>query len=155
MKTWCTDLGVETASLGIQIHGGMGYIEETGAAQHWRDARITPIYEGTNGIQSIDLVMRKLPIDGGRFVHSYIDSLRPSVAGLHELGWDRAAVSLSSALDALTKGAEHLLSKAGNPNQQLAGASPYCTMFGIVAGRRHDGRGSTGRGPDGAPTRSR
>jgi len=134
VKTWCTDLGVETASLGIQIHGGMGYIEETGAAQHWRDARITPIYEGTNGIQSIDLVMRKLPIDGGRFVHRYIDSLRLSVAGLRELGWDRAAVSLSTALDALTEGADHLLSKAGDPNQQLAGASPYCTMFGIVAG---------------------
>ena len=134
VKTWCTDLGVEMASLGIQIHGGMGYIEETGAAQHWRDARITPIYEGTNGIQSIDLVMRKLPVDGGRFVRRYIDSLRPSVDGLHELGWDRAAGCLAAALDALREGADHLLSKAGDPNQQLAGATPYCTMFGIVAG---------------------
>ena len=134
VKAWCTDLGVEVASLGIQVHGGMGYIEETGAAQHWRDARITPIYEGTNGIQSIDLVMRKLPIDSGRFVGRYIDSLRRPVAGLRELGWDEAAVSLSAALDALADGADHLLSKAGDPNRQLAGATPYCTMFGIVAG---------------------
>ena len=134
VKTWCTDLGVEVASLGIQVHGGMGYIEETGAAQHWRDARITPIYEGTNGIQSIDLVMRKLPIDKGRFVGEYIDSLRPPVARLHDLGWDRAGDSLSVALDALAEATDHLLSQAGDPNQQLAGASPYCTMFGIVAG---------------------
>ena len=133
-KTWCTDLGVEVASLGIQVHGGMGYIEETGAAQLWRDARITPIYEGTNGIQSIDLVMRKLPIEGGRFVGAYIDSLRPPVARLHDLGWDRAGDSLSAALDALAEATDHLLSQAGDPNQQLAGASPYCTMFGIVAG---------------------
>ena len=134
VKAWCTDLGVEMASLGIQVHGGMGYIEETGAAQHWRDARITPIYEGTNGIQSIDLVMRKLPIDGGRLVRRYIGSLRPAVTGIDGLGWDRASGSLSTALDALAEGTDHLLSKAGAPNQQLAGATPYCTMFGIVAG---------------------
>ena len=134
VKTWCTDLGVELASVGIQVHGGMGYIEETGAAQHLRDARIAPIYEGTNGIQSIDLVMRKLPIDGGRFVVAYLDSLRPSVARLHDLGWDRAAHSLSAALDTLAEATDHLLSQTGDPNQRLAGASPYCTMFGIVAG---------------------
>lgn len=134
VKTWCTDLGVEIASMGIQVHGGMGYIEETGAAQHWRDARIASIYEGTNGIQSIDLVMRKLPIDGGRFVHRYIDSLRLPVTRLYKLGWDRAAGSLTTALDGLEQATDHLLSKTGDPNQQLAGATPYCTMFGIVAG---------------------
>src|SRR5690606_40327353 len=64
-KAWCTDTGCEVASLGIQVHGGVGFIEETGAAQHLRDARITPIYEGTNGIQAMDLVMRKLPMQGG------------------------------------------------------------------------------------------
>src|SRR5690606_19418945 len=64
-KAWCTDLGCEVASLGIQVHGGVGFIEETGAAQHLRDARIAPIYEGTNGIQAMDLVMRKLPLQGG------------------------------------------------------------------------------------------
>ncbi|MCY4369788.1 MAG: acyl-CoA dehydrogenase [bacterium] len=134
VKTWCTDLGVEVASVGIQVHGGMGYIEETGAAQHWRDARITPIYEGTNGIQSIDLVMRKVPIDGGRFVTGYIESLRSPVAHLREIGWERAADSLSEALRALSDATSYLLSEADDPNQRLAGASPYCTMFGIVAG---------------------
>ena len=64
-KAWGTDVGCEVASLGVQVHGGMGYIEETGAAQHLRDARIAPIYEGTNGIQAADLVGRKLGLDGG------------------------------------------------------------------------------------------
>ena len=67
-KAWSTDIGVEVASLGVQVHGGMGFIEETGAAQHYRDARIAPIYEGTNGIQAIDLVGRKLPMAGGAVV---------------------------------------------------------------------------------------
>ena len=67
-KAFSTDMGVEVASIGVQIHGGMGFIEETGAAQFLRDARINPIYEGTNGIQSIDLVMRKLPLSGGEAV---------------------------------------------------------------------------------------
>ena len=134
VKTWCTDLGVELASVGIQIHGGMGYIEETGAAQHWRDARITPIYEGTNGIQSIDLVIRKLPIDGGRFVSGYLKSLAGPVAELREIGWDQAAESLAAALRALSDATSYLLSRTDDPNQRLAGAGPYCTMFGIVAG---------------------
>ena len=75
-KAFSTDIGTEVASTGVQVHGGMGYIEETGAAQHFRDARIAQIYEGTNGIQAIDLVTRKLPIDGGRFVLEYVASLR-------------------------------------------------------------------------------
>ena len=68
------------------------------------------------------------------FVVAYLDSLRPSVARLHDLGWDRAADSLSAALDTLAEATDHLLSQTGDPNQRLAGASPYCTMFGIVAG---------------------
>src|ERR1700721_1290303 len=64
-KAWCTDLGVDLASMGLQVHGGMGYVEETGVAQYLRDSRIAPIYEGTNGIQAIDLVMRKVPMRGG------------------------------------------------------------------------------------------
>src|SRR5205807_2459156 len=71
-KAFSTDIGSEVASLGVQVHGGMGYIEETGAAQHYRDARIAAIYEGTNGIQAIDLVMRKLPLAGGATVTAYI-----------------------------------------------------------------------------------
>ncbi len=75
-KAFSTDIGNEVASLGIQVHGGMGYIEETGAAQHFRDARIAAIYEGTNGIQAIDLVTRKLPLNGGATVKAFLDELR-------------------------------------------------------------------------------
>ena len=134
VKTWCTDLGVDLASVGIQVHGGMGYIEETGASQHWRDARIAPIYEGTNGIQAIDLVMRKLPIDGGRFVTGYIESLHSPIAGLQDIGWDRAAGALSGALRSLSDATSYLLAHAEDPDRRLAAAGPYCTMFGVVAG---------------------
>ena len=137
VKAWCTDLGVETASTGVQVHGGMGYVEETGAAQHLRDARITPIYEGTNGIQAIDLVMRKLPMDGGSFTGGYIDSLRSSVRSCEDLGWGEAAKSLSAALDALTEATRFLLEQADDDegvNRRLAGATPYCSMLGITAG---------------------
>ena len=79
-KAFSTDIGTEVASLGVQVHGGMGYIEETGAAQHYRDARIAQIYEGTNGIQAIDLVTRKVPLNGGATVKAYLDELRESVA---------------------------------------------------------------------------
>ena len=78
-KAFSTDIGTEVASLGVQVHGGMGYIEETGAAQHYRDARIAQIYEGTNGIQAIDLVTRKVPLNGGATVNAYLDELRESV----------------------------------------------------------------------------
>ena len=69
-KAFSTDIGIEVASLGVQVHGGMGFIEETGAAQHYRDARIAAIYEGTNGIQAIDLVTRKVPLEGGNTVRA-------------------------------------------------------------------------------------
>ena len=80
-KAFSTDIGIEVASLGVQVHGGMGFIEETGAAQHLRDARIAAIYEGTNGIQAIDLVMRKVPLAGGAVVRAYLDELRATVEG--------------------------------------------------------------------------
>ncbi|HZV08608.1 MAG TPA: acyl-CoA dehydrogenase family protein, partial [Novosphingobium sp.] len=67
-KAWCTDLGVDLTSIGLQVHGGMGYVEETGVAQYLRDSRVSPIYEGTNGIQAIDLVMRKVPVRDGAVV---------------------------------------------------------------------------------------
>ena len=75
-KAFSTDIGNEVTSLGVQIHGGMGFIEETGAAQHYRDARITSIYEGTNGIQSIDLVTRKLAVNNGASVWALLDELK-------------------------------------------------------------------------------
>ena len=80
-KAWGTDVGCEVASLGIQVHGGMGYIEETGAAQHLRDARIAPIYEGTNGIQAADLVGRKLGLDGGLAFDGLIAEIEAETAG--------------------------------------------------------------------------
>src|SRR6202023_73096 len=79
-KAFSTDIGVEVASLGVQVHGGMGFIEETGAAQHYRDARIAALYEGTNGIQAIDLVTRKLPVSGGAAVRAFLGDLRGTVA---------------------------------------------------------------------------
>ena len=78
-KAFSTDIGCEVASIGVQVHGGMGFIEETGAAQIYRDARILPIYEGTNGIQAIDLVVRKLPLEGGKVVAAYIGELQKTV----------------------------------------------------------------------------
>lgn len=135
-KAWCTDVGVEMTSIGVQVHGGMGYVEETGAAQHYRDSRITPIYEGTNGIQAIDLVMRKLPMDDGNVVRSYLDEMTALKEALDENGDSRLAVmarTLVVNVDLLSDATEWLLSSE-DPNDRLAGATPYLKMFGIVAG---------------------
>src|SRR5262249_59014699 len=82
-KAFSTDIGCEVASIGVQVHGGMGFIEETGAAQHYRDARILPIYEGTNGIQAMDLVGRKLTLEGGKVVLDYIADLGRTVEAVN------------------------------------------------------------------------
>ena len=96
-KGWGTDLGVELTSLAIQVFGGMGYIEETGVAQHFRDARIAPIYEGTNGIQAMDLVGRKLPMRAGGAVADYLgDDRRPSMAELAAAGDDLASIRVDA-----------------------------------------------------------
>jgi hypothetical protein len=133
-KAWCTDLGVEIASLGIQVHGGMGYVEETGAAQIWRDARIAPIYEGTNGIQAQDLVMRKLPLAGGGAVAALLEEMQATVA---DLDGDLAplAAPLRDAVDALGEAGAWLRGRLKDaPNDALAGASPYLEMFGTTLG---------------------
>ncbi len=131
-KAFATDLGVEVTSLGIQIHGGMGYVEETGAAQHFRDVRIAPIYEGTNGIQAIDLVMRKLPLRGGEAVRAYVDEIRAADSELRAAGLDSMADRLATAAAALTAATEYLLA-CDDPNDVLAAATPYCRLFGLVA----------------------
>jgi alkylation response protein AidB-like acyl-CoA dehydrogenase len=138
VKAWCTDCGVEIASLGIQIHGGMGYIEETGAAQHYRDARIAPIYEGTNGIQAIDLVTRKVLRDGGAAATAYLAELRRTIASLDARALGPAANlprRAGDAIDALEKATAWLVKNgAADQAAALAGATPYLRLFGTVAG---------------------
>ncbi len=134
-KGWGTDLGVELTSLNIQIHGGMGYVEETGAAQHFRDARIAPIYEGTNGIQALDLVGRKLPYDGGAYVKGFLADMA-SFASELDGDSDLAAIGerLAAGVATLDRATDHIFANAGNPAEVFAGATPYARMFGQVVG---------------------
>ncbi len=139
-KAFSSDIGDEVASLGVQIHGGMGFIEETGAAQHMRDARIAAIYEGTNGIQAIDLVQRKLPLSGGATVAREIVGIRadrrmrspsaatpnlaPTAAAAHRGGGRARRTQPPICSDALAR----------DPAAALAGASPYLRLFGLTLG---------------------
>jgi 3-(methylsulfanyl)propanoyl-CoA dehydrogenase len=137
-KAFSTDIGNEVASLGIQVHGGMGYIEETGAAQLFRDARIAAIYEGTNGIQAIDLVTRKLPLGDGAAVNSHIEDLRGAVGALdasNDPGFGWTAVRLGDAVESLARTTNWLIARlAKEPEAVLAGASPYLRLFGFATG---------------------
>ncbi len=138
VKSWCTDNGVEVASLGVQIHGGMGYVEETGAAQHLRDARILPIYEGTNGIQANDLVFRKVVRDDGAAVDAYLEEVDEIVAALSARPGDDAQViarALAGAAEHLHEGTRWLLEVAPKDAAAAAAASsPYLKLFGVTAG---------------------
>jgi alkylation response protein AidB-like acyl-CoA dehydrogenase len=162
-KAWCTDMGSEVTSLAIQVHGGMGYIEETGVAQHYRDARISAIYEGTNGIQAIDLVGRKLGLRGGGAVRDLLDRVASIDAELAAAGDPVAGIrkSLTANLAALREATEWLLAHApADPQQALAGATPYLRMFGWVLGGWFHARAAlaalrhldAGDDPDGAAT---
>ena len=137
-KAFSTDIGSEVASLGVQVHGGMGYIEETGAAQHYRDARIARIYEGTNGIQAIDLVTRKLPLAGGETVRTYIDELRATVAEVEASNdpafgaTGRGSATPSDSSTAPPAGCSRKIER--EPDTALAGATPYLRLFGLAAG---------------------
>jgi alkylation response protein AidB-like acyl-CoA dehydrogenase len=137
-KAFSTDIGVEVASLGVQVHGGMGFIEETGAAQHLRDARIAAIYEGTNGIQAIDLAMRKVPLDGGAVVRAYLGELRNTVKAVqatNDPAFGTTGAKLSEAVDSLDRATTWLLGKVNTePKSALAGATPYLRLFGNAAG---------------------
>jgi 3-(methylthio)propanoyl-CoA dehydrogenase len=123
-KAWCTDLGVEVSSLGVQVHGGMGFVEEGGAAQFYRDARIAPIYEGTNGIQAIDLYGRKLLGDRGQAMQGFITEGRAIAGSTHP--------KLSAALDALAEATDYML--AASREDAMAGAYPYLQLAGDVSG---------------------
>ena len=137
-KAFSTDIGDEVASLGLQIHGGMGYIEETGAAQLVRDARIAAIYEGTNGIQAIDLVQRKLPLSGGATLAREIALMRATIAEVAASGepeFGPTAARLVEAVNALEQ-ASTFLTRALNADASsaLAGATPYLKLFGLTLG---------------------
>jgi alkylation response protein AidB-like acyl-CoA dehydrogenase len=135
-KAFSTDIGIEVASLGVQVHGGMGFIEETGAAQHYRDARIAAIYEGTNGIQAIDLVTRKVPLEGGNTVRLYLGELRETVKAVQASNapaFGETATRLGEAIDSLERVTQWLLAQKTS-DTTLAGATPYLRLFGNAAG---------------------
>jgi alkylation response protein AidB-like acyl-CoA dehydrogenase len=137
-KAWSTDMGVEVASLGLQIHGGMGFIEETGAAQHYRDARITPIYEGTNGIQAIDLMGRKLALGKGRAVRELVAEIYPTASALKSAddAWlHTVGARLEAGLAAVQSATGWMLERRGHAQPDaLAGATPYLKLLGDVVG---------------------
>ena len=137
-KAFPTDIGVEVASLGIQVHGGMGFIEETGAARLLRDSRIAPIYEGTNGIQAIDLVTRKLPLSDGTAMASWLGELRAiaeEAARSNRPGLPAATERLLAALDDADSATAFLAEalRAGDVRTALAGATPYLRLIGLAA----------------------
>ena len=136
-KAWCTDLGVELASAGLQVHGGMGYVEETGVAQYLRDSRISPIYEGTNGIQAIDLVMRKVPMRGGGVVADLLAQMEALGPELDAAGEELAGIgpALAGGVSVLREATGWILSRGRDePNDALAGATPYLRLAGLVIG---------------------
>ncbi|MCC6927142.1 acyl-CoA dehydrogenase [Novosphingobium sp.] len=125
LKAWGTDVGCEVASLGVQIHGGMGFIEETGAAQHYRDARIAPIYEGTNGIQAADLVTRKLGYEQGGVLASLFTDIISDCTDAPEI----------AELAKACAGIASWMSESASLDDKLAGSVPLCTMSAVaVAG---------------------
>ncbi len=138
VKAWSTDMAVETASLGIQVHGGMGFIEETGAAQYYRDARILPIYEGTNGIQSNDLVFRKVLRDNGAEAKRFIEEMKAFLKNFAQKpsdDLDAIASALTKAIAALEETTNWMLANAKSNTEQLAASAvPYLRIFSTVAG---------------------
>jgi hypothetical protein len=138
VKGWSTETGIDVASLGVQVHGGMGFIEETGAAQHLRDARITTIYEGTTGIQANDLVGRKIAREGGVTVKGWLAALKSFDQELAKSANADIQVlrkHLSAGVEAVSASVDFILANAGkDPNAAFAGAVPFLKLMGIVAG---------------------
>jgi len=124
-KAWCTDTGFRLASEAVQVHGGMGYIEETGIAQRLRDSRIAPIYEGTNGIQAIDLVTRKLARDDGAAIRSLIAEIAATAAAA-------SSPALADAVDAVRSATDWILQQPPGSPDVLAGATAYTELCGIT-----------------------
>ena len=134
-KAWCTETGIAVADLGIQVHGGVGYVEETGAAQPWRDARVTAIYEGTNGIQAMDLVGRKLSMDGGVAVSALIDEARATAEAARAAGEAALADALDPAVAAARRATGWML--AAEAVDRAAGATPYLRLMGRLISTHH------------------
>ncbi len=154
-KSFATDAGVDVASLGIQVHGGMGFIEETGAARYLRDARIAPIYEGTNGIQAIDLVTRKLPLSDGKQVGGLITELKAIAGAVRSSnldGFGTTADRLDSALADLEQATSWLLARLAESRsaEALAGATPYQRLFGLALTGCYLAKGGLAQTEDGA-----
>jgi len=134
VKGWSTETGIEVASLGVQVHGGMGFIEETGAAQHLRDARITTIYEGTTGIQAMDLVGRKIAREGGLTAKAWIAEVKKLDAELSRSSdCESIRKNLADGIQAVSDCIEFIVAEK-NPNAAFAGAVPFLKLMGIVAG---------------------
>jgi alkylation response protein AidB-like acyl-CoA dehydrogenase len=131
VKGWSTETGIDVASLGVQVHGGMGFIEETGAAQHLRDARITTIYEGTTGIQAMDLVGRKIAREGGATAKAWLGEVRKLDARL--AGHPEIRKALADGVKAVAECVDFIVG-AKDPRAQFAGAVPFLKLMGIVAG---------------------
>jgi len=136
-KAWCTDMACSITSLAVQIHGGLGFIEQTGVAQLYRDARIAPIYEGTNGIQANDLVGRKLMRDGGDMARAFFEHIRMTAAeaagqagSLPQIG-----AALNQNLTAIERATQWLIATWPKDKRlALSGATPYLALFGLVSG---------------------
>ena len=137
-KSYCTDVAETVTSIGIQVHGGMGYIEETGVAQYYRDVKITQIYEGTNGIQAMDLVGRKLPMRGGGVYQDQVARMKATIDDLAAAGEPVDVIhrELSAAVDALEEATGWIMSEGmSDPVQALSAATPYQRLFATtVAG---------------------
>ncbi len=143
-KAFSTDIANEVAAIGVQVHGGMGFVEETGAAQHVRDARILTIYEGTNGIQAMDLVGRKLPLGNGSVVADYMGEMRETAENCRQSNSPvlvDIAERLCAAIDVLQDTTDWVLAQKGSLDV-LAGATPYLRLFGLVAGCHYLARGA-------------
>ncbi|MGH8702791.1 MAG: acyl-CoA dehydrogenase, partial [Burkholderiales bacterium] len=136
VKGWCTEQGVEVASTGIQVHGGMGFVEETGAAQYLRDARITTIYEGTTGIQANDLIGRKVAFEKGATAFAVIEEMRKLDAPLAKAaGFAAMRANLKEVIDGLNEATRWLVETyPQNAKAASAVAVPYLKLFGTVAG---------------------
>jgi hypothetical protein len=137
-KAWSTDMAVEVASMALQVHGGMGFVEETGVAQYYRDARILPIYEGTNGIQAIDLVGRKLALGNGEAVRDLVGDIARTVAALKSAedgALNTIGARLEAGLGAIQSATGWLIERSGHAQPDaLAGATPYLRLMGDVVG---------------------